>query len=768
MKELRTALQSGQHVEVRDEAWLVVTTEQFERAALVTLRGIGDDNLGERRQVLTPFDRIRLARQRTGIAVARRFKVLQTAAAIIAASPPWCECWTVGAAHIDLRPWQLEPALAAIAGTPRILLADEVGLGKTIQAALIVSELLARGLAKRVLILTPASLGTQWASELWIKFGISATVFDHATLRTLTATLPPAVNPWKTAPVMVSSIDLVKRPEFRAALDDVPLDVLIVDEAHHVTPGTDRGSVVAHLAARTQWTVLATATPHSGDETAYRFLRRLGGIDDESELATYQRAAADVCVATPRRVHLLAVASTPFERALLDATLAYSRLLWRGARAQSSLGLVASVIARRAASSAAAARQTLERRLALIGGTTLPIVQAPLPWDEGDIADESIGDDILAVPGLADCRDEIAWLERLVDLAGAASVASSKIGVIRRLLRRTDEQLIIFSEYRDVVQDMAMHLADLTRVTVIHGGVVASVRRDRIQAFNAGRVRVLITTDAAGEGLNLQERCRLVVNLELPWNPLRLEQRIGRVDRLGQRRRVHAIHLFHRGSFEETVLAYVERRRALALATIHKPAAPTTITAFVETERRLRRLVKAGGRSLTTAKPVFARTCCRRRLSSSIVLLFAADIVDATGRLVQRALIPVGLRSHRGVRLRKLSKALVVQLTTSPGLHAVLQRELSDRLSSISGEITVTATAMERRSRSILSVLNRRHTDPLFQGALFDRRAERRARVRDAGLRALQEHFARKIDAARALTSLQASQPRLVAVWLAE
>ena len=213
---------------------------------------------------------------RSAIGCASRDAVLRVAAAAIAGSASWSDCWTAGSARIDLRPWQLEPARAAIAGASRLLLADAVGLGKTIQAGLILAELMARGLAQRILILTPASLRAQWASELSAKFGLVAAVFDHSALAEAAANLPVGVNPWKTASIVVSSIDLVKRPEVRSALDEVPFDALVVDEAHHLTPGTDRSAVVVDLAGRTPWVVLATATPHSGDEAAYRFLHSIG------------------------------------------------------------------------------------------------------------------------------------------------------------------------------------------------------------------------------------------------------------------------------------------------------------------------------------------------------------------------------------------------------------------------------------------------------------------------------------------------------------
>jgi superfamily II DNA or RNA helicase len=759
----RTALRAGQRVEVRDEEWVVLSHDVFEHAALVTLRGVGDDNLGETQRLLTPFDRIRPLDESTAIHRASRATVLAMAAAALADSPPWRECWTAAASRIDLHAWQLEPALAAIDGESRILLGDEVGLGKTIEAGLIVAELTARALAERVLILTPASLRHQWSSELSAKFGITATIFDHSSLTTTSAVVPPDVNPWRTAPVIVSSIDLVKRPEVRAALEEVPIDILLVDEAHHLTPGSDRAAVVSELAARTPWVVLATATPHSGDEAAYRFLCGLGSGDDMRPPAIFRRSRSEVGTALQRRVHLFSVEPTAEERELLDATLAYARLLWR-TPADAGIHLVASVIARRAASSAAAAHHTLRRRLGLLGESSPALAQPWLPWDEGDAGDDAVSDDLLGVPGLAIRAEEVRWLQWLVDLAAAASFRSSKLGVIRRLVQRTTEPLIIFSEFRDVVLSVATDIADLASVVVIHGGLSGSTRRDLIAAFTGGTARVLVTTDTAGEGLNLHERCRLVVNLELPWNPLRLEQRIGRVDRLGQHRRVHAIHLFHRGSFEDVVLANLERRRVRASAVAPRPARVAPAIA-AEAERRLRAVV-TGPRSSRTAAAVYARRGPGRRRATSVVMLFRADILDGSGRIVQHEPIAlhIALNAARD-RFRQLSKMLVASLTGSPGVRDALDRELARRLWRARSDASKTALAIDRRMRQVLDELDRQHGEPLVQGSLFDRRSEQQSRARGAAIRIQQERCERRLAAARSLTSLSARRPRLIAAW---
>jgi SNF2 family DNA or RNA helicase len=328
MQKLRSIVSVAECVEARGERWIVVRREPCEDCAVVTLHGVSDENRGRTLRLLTPFDRLRRANTSTRVVRQSRRRVLQRAARAVAETLHWLEPWTAAAADIDLHPWQLEPAITAVSGGTRLLLADEVGLGKTIQAGLVVVELQRRGLSSRALILTPASLRHQWAGELRHRFALDPLVLDHQALTHLSSHLPVGVNPWTTADLVISSIDLVKRPEGRRALDAAPIDILVVDEAHHLTPGSDRGNVVAQLAERTPWVVLVTATPHSGDAEAFSYLARLGSHSEEIKPVVFRRRAREVGLRRMRHVHLHRVRPTEFERALLDATRAYATALW--------------------------------------------------------------------------------------------------------------------------------------------------------------------------------------------------------------------------------------------------------------------------------------------------------------------------------------------------------------------------------------------------------------------------------------------------------
>ncbi len=756
MQETHNPLSAGQAIVVRDERWTVLDVDRFDNVAVVSLRGTEDDNRNEISAVLTPADLIQLLPAGSRLRQRSRRAVLATAAAAIANAVSWDQCWTASHARIDLRAWQLEPAAAAVTGSMRILLADEVGLGKTIQAALIITELRARGLAERALVLTPASIRDQWAGELRDRFGLCPAVFDQPRLAIAIATLPPGVNPWITERLIISSIDLVKRPEVRAALESVPFDVLVVDEAHHLTPGTDRAAVVAELARRTPWVVLATATPHDGDHESFQFLQQLGDVGTDS-LRTFRRSRQTRLTTSARRSRLLFVRPTAAERTLLDATREYARALMAG-RNDSGRHLIASVVSRRAASSGEAVHHTFARRLALLERKVHPESQTLLPWEDDD--PDAVSDALLGNPGLRDVGHEMGWLHHLADLALAAGRNPSKVSVIRRLLRRTQEPLLVFSEYRDVAQLVATALEDLCTVASLHGALSSRQRRDAVHAFNTGDVRVLVATDAAGEGLNLHARCRLVVNMELPWTPRRLEQRIGRVDRLGQRRRVHALHLAHRGSYEGTVLARLERRRARlvsqdgstdvldAITPISSPGLPP-LAAPGDHSRRAGGVYASRGRS---------RGC-------RIQLLYLLRAVDAAGRLIQRIAVA---RQIDYARLpgRRLSGALLRQIATSDPVRLSLLPQIG-RMASTALEIAgPAADAMGQRIEALISQLDRLSGRSLWQASLFDRRAEQRAHARRSSIAVLQRHLRQRADSLNALSHVTTHEPQLIAAWL--
>jgi superfamily II DNA or RNA helicase len=583
---------AGHHVRVRGARWRIVAVRAYEDCTIVTLSGVAPQNAGVERRVLTPFDTIepvdRAARPRL---VRRKLWRRACRAWLASHTPPGSPC-AARTAQIDLMPHQLEPALAVVRGLgSRLLLADEVGLGKTIQAGLVTSELRARGAIDRVLILTPAGLREPWVRELSERFAFKAMSVDAAVLRRLAATLPVGVNPWSTVEAAIASVDYIKRPEVLPAVAACRWDVVVVDEAHGVAGDSDRHKAVQTLTSHAAYVLLLTATPHSGDRQSFLSLCNLGSADSDS-LLVFRRTRIDVRIGTPRRVHTLHVRPTADERRMHALLAQYSdavRAERKGSRQDSCLAL--SVLHKRALSSPWSLAQSIERRLAalalapgMVDGEQLAL---PLGGGQGEFTDADEPPSWPADLCLSDAARETRLLTTLAAAAYAAAEGETKVSALRRLLRRAGESAVVFTEYRDTLLHVRPRLR--SPIVVLHGGLTRDERTAALTSFTRSPRCVLLATDAAGEGLNLHHACRLVINLELPWNPMRLEQRIGRVDRIGQRRTVHAVHLVARGTGEIRILSRLEARVAAAQADI---GAPNPMGA--DEERAVARLVITG------------------------------------------------------------------------------------------------------------------------------------------------------------------------------
>jgi len=759
----------GSIVRLRGELWRVRRADPFAACMLLTLDGHGPANAGRCWRAVTPFDRPVVpcpGRPRRR----RRDTVLRIARAAIADSRPATGLWCAAAARLDVLPYQLEPALAVLDGATRVLLADAVGLGKTVQAGLILAELHARGLVERALVLVPAGLRAQWADELRDRFGLAPAVLDQAEIARGMAALPRGKNPWAAPAVVVASIDLVKRPEVLGAVEAAPIDLVIVDEAHHLTPASDRGAAVARLAARTPWVVLASATPHSGDEGAFRFLTGLGAHDDP--IAVFRRSRGVMEPTRARREHLVTVRPSSDEAALVALSEAYARALWRARGAvDPAVRLVAMTIARRAASSPEALLRTLDRRRALLAGGADPSPrQEALPWAESDESDADLAAGALAAPGLADPHDERHWLERLIGAAHAVGNRGSKARWLARFLGRTHEPVLIFTEFRDTIDAVASACPSRCQVATLHGGLMPSERRALVDGFTRGRIDLLIATDAAGEGLNLHPRCRLVVNNDLPWNPLRLEQRVGRVDRLGQARRVHALHLCLGGSIEDTVLARIDQRRRradaglrharsrwtsdVALAATALGGLPLDEAALPETDPdevpraqneaarlRAQRAARARPTRRPPDGPVWA-PARRIRGTRSAVVIYCVRHVDDGGRLLATSAHPVEVDLRSPPPDRRAWHRIVVRLASDPGVRAVIERLAEADAAAVARALAPLHGAARRRLARIEALLGARGS-ALVQASLFDGRAERLHRARRDVVVQWREHLAR-------------------------
>jgi superfamily II DNA or RNA helicase len=425
----------------------------------------------------------------------------------------------------------------------RALLADEVGLGKTIEALMILREYQLRGMARRALILVPPALLGQWVGELESKAGLTVRTTEDAA-----RTADPEAF-WQGEGVVVASLALARTAKHAPLVHGVAWDLVIVDEAHHVK---NRASASFKLVngLNSRFLLLLTATPIETDlEELYNLVTllrpgqfatpaafRAQFVDAKDPLAPKNREKlrallAEVMVRNtradsglslpPRFVSTVVVDPLPEERELYAEVVAFLREHGgiEGAR------MLASTLLLCAGSSPAALRGSLERLSA---------------------------------------SDKRSPAERraLIALAKRAALvrASRKARALVDLARAHAEQILVFTRFRDTLTDVEATLREAGIVPALfHGGLSAAEKRASLDAFKGGSARVLLATDVGGEGQNLHH-CHVLVNFDLPYNPMLIEQRIGRLHRMGQREEVRVYNLCASGTAEERVLDLLDRR----------------------------------------------------------------------------------------------------------------------------------------------------------------------------------------------------------------
>jgi superfamily II DNA or RNA helicase len=550
---------SGDRLTARGGAFRVLRCTPFRDCSLLDL---SSETSADTRSLLLPFDRPRPIPARRPLVVSRRAWAHQVSR-LLRTSHPFGGLQFCPPA-IRLLPYQLEPALASLRhGALRLLVADDVGLGKTVEAGLVVREVAMAAPLSRTLIVCPASVREQWAQELATLFGLTPVIADAAWLRRAARELPADVNPWAVPGIHLASMDFVKRPEALHSLEQLRWDLLVVDEAHAATRTSHRHAAIHALGCRSRRLILLTATPHSGNSEEFDALCGLGAGRNAPPLVVFSRSRGEAPLAPlPARSLVLPVDPRPAELLMHSALDSYTARLWLEAkRRRDGRGeLVATVLRKRALSSPFALALSLRRRLQLLSSGAPPAAQLPLPWQDDEAVEDAPPDSLLSLRGWDDEREERRVLEEMAGVAEEASRDESKLRVLKRLLRRVREPALVFSEYRDTAERIRQQLTDAGHgVRLLHGGLTPRERAAAAGAFNAGGL-VLVATDAASEGLNLHHACRLVVHFELPWTPSRLHQRCGRVNRIGQTRRVHEIAIVAAHTAEQAVIAPLIRR----------------------------------------------------------------------------------------------------------------------------------------------------------------------------------------------------------------
>ena len=771
-------LPPGTRVALRGLTWQVEQRTEHLDCESLRLTACGGPADGRCQTFLLPFDRYdRLDRGRSYRVVGRR-RFFHLVTQHVLATFGFGELRTANSSNIDLVAFQLEPALAMLRHARlRIFIADSVGLGKTIQAGLIVSELSGRSDAYRALIVVPAGLRAQWQEELRSRFSLEAVIADSRWLSSMTRDLPSDVNPWSLPGIYATSHDFLKQPEVLRGLDDVRWDLLVADEVHGAGPGTARLAALQSLGARSRRVVLLSATPPDSEPGALRALADIGRFEGEPPMTMFRRSRLDIGDSRTRRTVWLPVRLSSAERLMHTRLDQYAARVWResSAREAPAARLAAMVLKKRALSLTSSLLSSVRRRIALLNAgprNTDRYIQLPL-FEEDPLADDP-DEDVLAAPGLADSDVELTLLARIADAAERAASDESKIRALRRLLRRISEPVIVFTEYRDTVAHLAAALA--ARQPAILTGAMSPAERSAVQNRFARNGSLLLATDAASEGLNLHQRCRIVVHFELPWIPMRLEQRAGRVDRWGQRKRVHEIMLVARHTSERYVLGPLVRRiRAAVNAGVRTPLAslsestvasgvlggapfdltPSTVTPLfeglslrdeAEAERSRITWLRALASRRPSAHAIPPRDLVIRRDGwwTNVATVLVRTRLEGHGTLLDDRLVVILVTTAAVVRppshsrLRQIADRLVRQLTTGPiascgALAPGIQWEDSIRHAM---------SALAAREGALTASQTRRHR--MVQAGLFDRRAVHSAQAQErAATLLMQEAHAR-------------------------
>ena len=492
----------------------------------------------------------------------------------------------------------------------RYILADEVGLGKTIEAGMIIRELKSRGLVSRILVVCPTGLVTQWASEMQEKFHEKFQVIlpsDYDTIRRLTDN----DDVYGQFDQVISPMDSIKPIEKHAGWSEEKVekyneeriysiinsgwDLIIIDEAHRVAGSS--GEVARYklgnlLAQASPYLLLLSATPHNGKtEPFLRLIRLLDADAFPNAKSIVREQVAPFLIRTEKReaidnngnllfknriTHLVTISwdeRNNLQRELYEMVSSYVAKTYnkalRNRKKNMCLIFLLIIMQRMVTSSTAAIRQSLERRLNVLLEQRTCV---------GDLREEDL-DELNIEDGVEDALEaisldmelEIEELKQIISLAKQAQFQNQDAKV-EPLLNEIDailsedrtQKVIIFTEFvatQTYLQELLVNRG--YTVTILNGGMSIDERNAAMQEFKAS-TSIFISTDAGGEGLNLQF-ANIIINYDLPWNPMKIEQRCGRVDRIGQQRDVHIYNFIVGETVENRVREVLEEKLSVIL-----------------------------------------------------------------------------------------------------------------------------------------------------------------------------------------------------------
>ncbi|PKL42842.1 MAG: hypothetical protein CVV41_12495 [Candidatus Riflebacteria bacterium HGW-Riflebacteria-1] len=425
----------------------------------------------------------------------------------------------------------------------RALLADEVGLGKTIEAGLILKEYLLRGMAKKVLILTPASLITQWQQELKTKFDLSFK--NHL-----------EINDWDDSDLIIASLDTAKSSKNQNTVQQIKYDLLIVDEAHKLKNRKTKNWKFVN-SINTKYLLMLTATPIQNDMIE---LFNLISILKPGHLSTVQKFKDDFLAERDKRL--------PKNSVKLRQML--SEIMIRHRRADTLIKFPQRFVHTHSIDlnpdEAELYRELTDfirkRYFTLpthknprgINRLTLILLQKLMGSSTQALA-KALGK-MISSNFYKDDFDQS--LKKLYDMAKGIK-HSRKGQVLMEIVRSLNEKVIIFTQFRGTQDYIVKMLKDEGYSVAVFNGQLSQAEKDKcIEDFRHEK-QILVSTESGGEGRNLQF-CKVLVNFDLPWNPMRIEQRIGRIHRLGQNEDVHIINLSAKDTIESYVLELLDKK----------------------------------------------------------------------------------------------------------------------------------------------------------------------------------------------------------------
>ncbi len=496
---------------------------------------------------------------------------------------------------IDPLPFQIEAVYGYILKLPRIrfLIADDPGAGKTIMAGLIIKELKLRRVAKRILIATPGHLKDQWRRELKDKFDEKFVVVDRNFLNS-----HYGENPWEKESQIITSIDFIKQEDILPSLKSVAWDLVIVDEAHKMAAyrygeklsKTERYRVGEILSANTEHLLFLTATPHKGDPENFRLFLDLlvpgffatkklmeESIRNRENPLFIRRLKEDLRdfegkpIFTNRYTKTVKFRLSEKEKDLYNELSRYvieqyNKALQKDKKRNVAFALL--ILQRRMASSTYALLKSLERRKKRLEELLKEpeIKEDMISFDLEEIEDyeeeerwkyEKKWETISIAENREELKREIETIEKLIGMAKEILKEEKevKISELKKVMQSLGkEKILIFTESKDTLEYLVNKIKSWGyTVNYIHGGMNLY---DRIKAESVfkNQTQVMVATEAAGEGINLQF-CHLMINYDIPWNPNRLEQRMGRIHRYGQTKEVYAFNLVAEDTREGKVLS---------------------------------------------------------------------------------------------------------------------------------------------------------------------------------------------------------------------